>query len=744
MERKEDQVEDSAVANDGNQGRGSTTPIRMIRRQGASHDVEDAGRNQQQNIPVPSPTGSLRSDYNCTNNNNEINRSMHSLSSHPIEGNEGNGGGAVNTSSCHNNTSSPRDYEMMSSFDAGSLTGPCLNLNLDDGGQQNPTNYVAARRGSRSSPPVGESSSSSGTIIRRKGEMRTRKDQNEVPPTVTTTSYDSSRLTSQTATRGFPALSTYTGTASSDSNVDNDEFRHVPVDTNELGASLPMHPPSTSDIRTFLHNSNPAAAVTGASSSFHHYSGVNLSRDQSLARPFASGRVNASANANADANANINANPHANNPSAFNSISRSAQVGAQTNQAQAQAQAISMLQQHEQHQQQMANFLSTNLSSQSLYNQAIQQGQHDHLTALRGLPHPYSSNLDTAGFNNTPFSSQNNVTAVGSNGTNAHNEPERNRNRNNEVGEQRDPKRQKPSSSQQQQESSQLQQQQQQQQQQPYNNIAVVSSQHQLFPTAPTDVLNPATIYPSLLLMQEQEQQRQLQHEYQVQMIRRDYEFLSQQNAMAQLHARAQINALHQVMPEDVPHQYVSMNSADLDMPISVSIDRNKKLDGDQNQSLEHHTEREVKTLGTEGDSIWLSEFLCFLRAKCCEVFTATSSDVLERRKTKQVNLNQVGIRCRFCAHLPHGERSGRSSCFPSSVDRIYQSVTMMIREHFPICEAFPADVRERYIQLKQHTKKGEMESKTHWKNAAEEMGMCGTEKGIYFEDQIPDHVLRK
>ena len=65
-------------------------------------------------------------------------------------------------------------------------------------------------------------------------------------------------------------------------------------------------------------------------------------------------------------------------------------------------------------------------------------------------------------------------------------------------------------------------------------------------------------------------------------------------------------------------------------------------------------------------------------------------------------------------------------------------------RELFPICEAFPADVRERYIQLKQHTKKGEMESKTHWKNAAEEMGMCGTEKGIYFEDQIPDHVLRK
>ena len=160
--------------------------------------------------------------------------------------------------------------------------------------------------------------------------------------------------------------------------------------------------------------------------------------------------------------------------------------------------------------------------------------------------------------------------------------------------------------------------------------------------------------------------------------------------------------------------------------------------------NTEYFTMRNVKTLKTEGDSIWLSEFLCFLRSDCCEVFEATSQHVLERRKSKQIRLNQVGIRCRFCAHLPHVSRAGRSACYPSSVDRIYQSVTMMIREHFPICDEFPEEVRSRYVALKKRTQKGEMESKTHWKKAARELGMTDTEKGIYFKDRVAEEELER
>ena len=198
------------------------------------------------------------------------------------------------------------------------------------------------------------------------------------------------------------------------------------------------------------------------------------------------------------------------------------------------------------------------------------------------------------------------------------------------------------------------------------------------------------------------------------------------------------------MMKEQVPmmntasSQFLASSSHQKQMKMQASLakreKRAKSVVKEEDYVLQHFNTREIMTLKTSTDSIWLSPFLCFLRKECCEVFTAAEKDVLERRKSKQVRPGQVGIRCKFCAHLPHSNRVGRSSCFPSSVDRIYQSVTMMIREHFPICPEFPDDTRRRYVVLKTDTKKGEMESKRHWVRSAESIGMKNTDIGIFLE----------
>merc|ERR1712038_1230619 len=147
--------------------------------------------------------------------------------------------------------------------------------------------------------------------------------------------------------------------------------------------------------------------------------------------------------------------------------------------------------------------------------------------------------------------------------------------------------------------------------------------------------------------------------------------------------------------------------------------------------------------LGTEEDSIWLSDFLCFVRSHCVEVFTASQSDVLYRRNSKKISKNQVGIRCRFCCHLPHSERGGRSSSFPSSISRIYQSFTMMIRDHFSTCKEMPQHEREQYNKLKNTTTKGAMESKKYWVDSALSLGMVDTGNGIFFKkDLSPEQPL--
>jgi hypothetical protein len=95
---------------------------------------------------------------------------------------------------------------------------------------------------------------------------------------------------------------------------------------------------------------------------------------------------------------------------------------------------------------------------------------------------------------------------------------------------------------------------------------------------------------------------------------------------------------------------------------------------------------------------------------------------------------NQVGIRCRFCAHVPYHKRAGRSASFPSSISRIYQSLTMMLRDHFPKCEHMPVQMKQRYAFLKENASQGAMESKRYWVDSAHALGLVDTvDSGIRF-----------
>jgi len=119
---------------------------------------------------------------------------------------------------------------------------------------------------------------------------------------------------------------------------------------------------------------------------------------------------------------------------------------------------------------------------------------------------------------------------------------------------------------------------------------------------------------------------------------------------------------------------------------------------------IPHFSERAYVPLAIDEDQNWLSELLCFVRSEVVEVFRANVDDLRSRNSSKKICLGQVGIRCRFCAHLPVGSRAGRSSSFPSSLDRIYQSLTMMLRDHFGNCNAMPSPTKEKFLRLKRKT----------------------------------------
>mmetsp|Transcript_28815 Transcript_28815/g.44260 ORF Transcript_28815/g.44260 Transcript_28815/m.44260 type:complete len:694 (-) Transcript_28815:29-2110(-) len=137
-------------------------------------------------------------------------------------------------------------------------------------------------------------------------------------------------------------------------------------------------------------------------------------------------------------------------------------------------------------------------------------------------------------------------------------------------------------------------------------------------------------------------------------------------------------------------------------------------------------------SLSTEDDDKWLSGYLCFVRSEFLEVFRADDTDVVSRMCTKRVLSGQVGIRCRYCASMDASDRARRSASFPSSVTRIYQSLTMMLRDHFPHCSAIPREKKEKFEELRQSTTPGATESKHYWVSSAKEIGLYDTEnKGI-------------
>ena len=144
-----------------------------------------------------------------------------------------------------------------------------------------------------------------------------------------------------------------------------------------------------------------------------------------------------------------------------------------------------------------------------------------------------------------------------------------------------------------------------------------------------------------------------------------------------------------------------------------------------------HYSQRTFVPLGIDEDNNWLSELHCLVRLQLVEVFRAGRQEVAARSANKRINYLQVGVRCRFCAHLSTNLRAARSSAFPSSIRQIYQSFTMMLRDHFGHCSAMPDHHKKKFLELKTSASQGASHSKHYWNYSAKRVGLADTDSGI-------------
>jgi hypothetical protein len=175
------------------------------------------------------------------------------------------------------------------------------------------------------------------------------------------------------------------------------------------------------------------------------------------------------------------------------------------------------------------------------------------------------------------------------------------------------------------------------------------------------------------------------------------------------------------------------MQTAPLMMSRSNSAEDEHSTIKPSSSSAEQHYNTGTLSLSIEeSDPDWLSELNCFIRKECVEAFSATEDDVSRTSKRGRIALHQVGLRCRFCVHLPLKDKPVAAVSFPTSVSGIYESVKRWQRVHLEVCDEVPQEVQAK-LALLANTNVWVPTTRQYWTDSAKALGLIDTSDGIRF-----------
>jgi hypothetical protein len=148
-----------------------------------------------------------------------------------------------------------------------------------------------------------------------------------------------------------------------------------------------------------------------------------------------------------------------------------------------------------------------------------------------------------------------------------------------------------------------------------------------------------------------------------------------------------------------------------------------------------------------QDDEQKLSDHQYFLRQQI-EAFQATQDDLMThtRGRNKPVQLGQVGIRCRHCAHIPVSRRQRGSTYFPSKKLGIYQAAQNMSTAHIQcgLCTEMPEEIKLKFIEIMsaQESNFSNGAGRPYWAQSATKLGLVDAEEGIRFIRDFPPCIV--
>ncbi|CAJ1963644.1 unnamed protein product [Cylindrotheca closterium] len=140
-------------------------------------------------------------------------------------------------------------------------------------------------------------------------------------------------------------------------------------------------------------------------------------------------------------------------------------------------------------------------------------------------------------------------------------------------------------------------------------------------------------------------------------------------------------------------------------------------------------------TMYSDCDENMLSEYQCLVRQQL-EFFESSKQDIRWSKQGRNNNLvpGQVGIRCKWCSHLPTQCRSPGAVYYSATLNGLYQAAQNMVKNHLckEECRHVPPDIEHRLIRLRGSRRRGPG-GKKYWVEGAMARGIyeCGGRLGL-------------
>lgn len=119
------------------------------------------------------------------------------------------------------------------------------------------------------------------------------------------------------------------------------------------------------------------------------------------------------------------------------------------------------------------------------------------------------------------------------------------------------------------------------------------------------------------------------------------------------------------------------------------------------------------------------------------EYFSASQHDVDSpvRGRKQKIRLRQIGVRCRYCAHLRLDFRGKGAVYYPRSLINVYQAAQNIAGAHFSpgryCCPFAPGDIIEQ-ISIQKPRRDSSKVGRSYWVNACHKMGICEKDNALW------------